>query len=141
MNQPPVLRLPAAGLRRMREHACAAWPEEACGLLAGSSTGNRVMDVRVCLNVAMDRERGYEIDPETFLRIEHAGRRSHRTVIGVWHSHPHGDARPSARDLAEAWPGWSYVILGVTREGVTGLDGWRLDGERFVRQPVHIVKP
>lgn len=141
-REPLPLLLPAPAARRLREHACAAWPREACGLLVQPGRDRRAgaLRVEVCRNLAADPGHGYTIDPEVFLRIEHEARATGGAVTGVWHTHPHGDPRPSQRDRDEGWPGWSYLIVGVTRSVVTGLRAWRLDGERFVEQPVEIIR-
>lgn len=130
------LRLPPSALRRVRELAEAAWPLEACGLLEGLALDDSAHVTRAlaCTNIHEDPARRYRIDPETYLRAEHAARARGRMITGVWHSHPHGDAAPSATDLAEAWPGWSYLIAGVTNGAMTSLRSWRLLDEWFVEQ-------
>lgn len=124
--------------RRIRELAEAAWPQEACGLIEGTVEAGpvRVAGVYSLANHADEPGRGYLIDPEAFLRLERAARERGRGIVGVWHSHPHGDPAPSARDRGEAWPGWSYLIAGVTNARMTDLRCWRLDGEGFVAQPL-----
>ena len=132
------LSLAPADRRRIREFAETGWPQEACGLLEGSEMNGRV-DVRLVHrldNLADAPRRRYLIDPEAYLRLEHAaGARGH-AIVGVWHSHPHGDPEPSARDLADAWPGWSYLIAGVTNGVMNALGCWRLHEGKFVQQPV-----
>ncbi len=124
--------------RRIRELAEAAWPAEACGLIEGAGEPGpvRVTAMHWLANHADAPERGYLIDPEAFLRLERAAREHGRAIVGVWHSHPHGDPAPSSRDLAEAWPGWSYLIAGVTNARMTDLRCWRLEGEDFAAQPL-----
>ena len=139
---PLPLRLAAPAWRRIRELAAAAWPHEACGLLVGSSlTATRPVQAIACRNLATDPEQGYCIDPETFLHIEHAARARGGAVIGVWHSHPHGDPTPSERDRREAWPNWSYLIVGTDGARVTPPRAWRLDGRQCREQQVAILGP
>ena len=137
---PPRLLLAPGQRRRIRELAAAAWPVEVCGLLEGENGTGRVhvTAVHYLANVEAEPARGYTIDPEDFLRLEHAARARGRTVVGVWHSHPHGDATPSERDHRHAWPGWSYLIAGVTNGGMTSVECWRLVGEAFTAQPLII---
>jgi len=119
------------GLRTIREHAEAAWPREACGLLEGLAAG-RFVQVRraiACRNEHEDPQRHYRIDPETFLRADRAAERSGRRVVGVWHSHPHGESYFSGTDRAEAWPGWSYLVAGVTNGSMQALRAWFIDYE------------
>lgn len=138
--------LPPPCLRRLREQAESAWPLEACGLLEavteagpGPADDDAVRPVRIrrlvfCRNTHADPGRRFEIDPEDFLRAEHAARARGRAIAGVWHSHPHGDAAPSATDRAAAWPGWSYLIAGVTNARMIDLRCWRLAGPAFAEQ-------
>ena len=76
------------------------------------------------------------VDPEEFLRAEHAAQGRGRTIVGVWHSHPRGEPVPSATDRAEAWPDWSYLIAGVTNGALTDLRCWRLADDHFREQPI-----
>lgn len=126
-----LLVLARPGLRTIREHAEAAWPREACGLFEGHAAGRFVQVRRVlaCRNEHEDPERRYRIDPETFLRADRAAERSGRRVVGVWHSHPHGEAYFSDRDREEAWPGWSYLVAGVTNGSMQALRAWFIDDE------------
>jgi proteasome lid subunit RPN8/RPN11 len=84
----------------LREAAAAAAPNEACGLLIGQS--GRIEAAVPSRNVAAHPERSFEIDPATLLRTHREVRASGRRVIGHYHSHPDGDAAPSARDAARA---------------------------------------
>lgn len=125
------LLLPRACLRTIREHVEAAWPLEACGLLEGFAVGRNVR-VRRAIPCRNEHERPadrYRIDPEAFLRADHAAGHNGRAIVGVWHSHPHGDVYFSDTDEAEAWPGWSYLVAGVTNGSMNGLRCWRVKEE------------
>jgi proteasome lid subunit RPN8/RPN11 len=56
-------------------------------------------------NTAADPTRAYEVSAEALLAAHARGE-----IIGIFHSHPNGDTRPSARDEAQAQIGWLYVI-------------------------------
>ncbi len=137
---PPVfparLYLPPLAIQRVREAGGEAWPREACGLLEGEVTDSavRVARVLMCANVHAEPHRRYTIDPEAFLHAEHAAEARGRTIVGVWHSHPNGEPVPSPTDRAEAWPGWSYLIAGVTNGAMTALRCWRLHEGEFREQ-------
>ncbi len=123
------LRLPPPCRRAIREHAEAAWPLEACGLLEGFALGRNV-DVRRVIPCRNEHERPadrYRIDPEAFLRADRAAEAGGRVIVGVWHSHPHGAVYFSETDEAEAWPGWSYLVAGVTNGRMNGLRCWRVN--------------
>ncbi len=84
----------------MLSAASAAHPLEACGLLLG--TGDRVMEARHATNLAPDPERHFEIDPAALIAAHRAARDGGPTVVGYFHSHPNGLARPSATDRQSA---------------------------------------
>ncbi len=135
---PGQLLLPPAAIQRVRQAAGAAWPNEGCGLLEGAITDSavEVMQVLICTNVHEEPRHRYTIDPEAFLRAEHAARDRGQSIVGVWHSHPNGEPVPSATDLAEAWPGWSYLIAGVTNGAMTALRCWWLTEDSFTEQTI-----
>ncbi len=122
---PPRLHLSRRHLGRLRALAEAAWPHEACGLIETAHPG-RVRAVHVLRNHHDEPTHRFTIDPEAYLWLERAaGARGH-TIGGVWHSHPHGDPQPSPRDREQAWPGWSYLIAGVTTGHMNDLRCWRV---------------
>lgn len=106
-----------------REAARAA-PMEGCGLLFGDGAVRRAS---VTANVAADPARHFEIDPAALIAALRNERQGEERVMGYWHSHPSGDASPSATDAAMAAPdGRLWLIVGG---GV--LTAWRA-GERGV---------
>lgn len=123
------LLLPRPCLRTIREHAGTAWPLEACGLLEGFAVGRsvRVMRIIPCRNEHEQPADRYRIDPEVFLRADCAAERNGHAIVGVWHSHPNGGIYFSDTDRAEAWPGWSYLVAGVTNGRMNGLRCWRVE--------------
>jgi proteasome lid subunit RPN8/RPN11 len=114
----------AAGIRR---HAAYAAPGECCGALMGRSVGGKcaVRTVIPLHNEAVDPER-YSIGAPTVLRLELQARRAGLDLIGFYHSHPSGEARPSATDLELACPGYVYFIVA----GHGALRAWRLKPDR-----------
>lgn len=86
-------------------------PREACGLLFGE--GDRISHAEAAANVAEAPERAFEIDPAALFAALRAERTGGLPVIGYWHSHPSGDAAPSATDAAMAQPdGKLWLIAG-----------------------------
>jgi len=114
--------------------AAAASPEaEICGLLLGRD--DVVEAVLPCTNVAGDPRDSFEIDPAALISAHRAARAGGATLIGHYHSHPHGAATPSARDSAAAEPGSYWIIIAGT-----DLRCWRAShGGRF--DPVAIAAP
>lgn len=119
----------------MLEFAQAAYPEEACGLLLGRAA--EVQQAWSLRNVAADRRQHYAFDPIEYMQAERQADAAGLQVLGVWHSHPDNPPVPSALDQAEAWPGWSYVIIGTSADGITGLRSWRLQAEAFLEEVIH----
>lgn len=122
------LILPASELQTLEAHAAEAAPEECCGVLIGrfsASGGCRVVRSLAAENVwPGERSERYEIPPERLLEAMKSARAGGLEVVGYYHSHPRGEARPSRFDRERAWPGLSYLIL-APRAG-TPVRSWRL---------------
>ena len=84
--------------------AARSAPDEACGLLFGSvgPTGTRIETATVTANVHAEPARHFEIDPAALIAAHKAARAGGPQLIGYFHSHPNGLARPSATDAAMA---------------------------------------
>jgi len=68
-------------------------------------------------NLAGGHDR-FEIDPALLLRVHRELRGGAETLIGHYHSHPGGPARPSAQDRARSYtPGLAWLILGLEADG------------------------
>ena len=121
----------AALLDHAREGA-AGTPAEVCGVLVGSRDDpERVTEIRRVANVAGDPRRAYELDPaETMATIE-AVEDDGDDVVGFYHSHPEGTARPSAVDRDRAtWTGYVYLVVGLG-PAQPEVRAWRWTGEAF----------
>jgi proteasome lid subunit RPN8/RPN11 len=83
--------------------AAGAAPRECCGLLEGSRQGGVfiVQALHPARNLSADADR-FEIDPRDHIAAVKKARGAGAAIIGCYHSHPGGAARPSARDLAGA---------------------------------------
>lgn len=123
----PALELPAALRRRLLAAADAGRPEEICGALLGHETdeGARVVDVVPLPNRAERPRDAYRVDPADLEPLFRTA-----SVIGFYHSHPHGPADFSALDAAEALAGYWYVVIGDHAaaghpDGAADLFAWR----------------
>ena len=124
------VRLSHEQLRAIERAAEAAYPEEACGLLVGRSApggGYRVSAVEASVNVAEPpRTRRFEVDPKLRLRLERDLRESPDSVIGVYHSHPDGSAKPSETDISMIFePAMVWLITAVADGTAGATTGWR----------------
>src|SRR5690349_6909699 len=125
------LQLNPALQDRLRRWAQEGYPHEVCGLLLGHADEGvaRVEDVTQARNLNSERANDrYELDPQDLLRADKMARARRWDIVGVWHTHPDHPARPSATDRAQAWDGWSYLILEVDAGEVKALRSWRLEG-------------
>ncbi len=95
----------------MLEHVHNGYPNEACGVLAGSN-GNIVKHYPA-VNAADEPETFSIIAAPELLRIWNDIESQEWDVFAYYHSHPRTQAYPSPRDIAYAqnWPGTYYLIF------------------------------
>lgn len=91
-------------LQLMREAVEAALPEEACGLLIGTFSGNqacvlRAIPVTNILHSPVQFRMSGEEQVAAFVWME----QEQLDLVGVYHSHPHGPPGPSQKDIDEAY--------------------------------------
>jgi proteasome lid subunit RPN8/RPN11 len=117
------------------QHAREAAPNECCGLLVGSP--DRV-EIAIRARNLEDSPTRFLIDPlDHFAAIRMARMRGH-AVVGVYHSHPARDARPSLSDAREAsYREYVYVIVSLRAEPV-GVRAFRLQDDNLVDVPLTI---
>ena len=124
-------------LKAIADDAEAAYPREACGLLVGRQlAGDHRLVGRVerAQNVAADPKKTFEIDPGLRLGLERELRGRPLAIIGHYHSHPDGPARPSARDLEMALePDLAWLIVAVGHGQASHMRAYlpRLDRQAF----------
>ena len=112
-------RIPAAVRRAIVAQAKREQPNECCGLLLGR--GTTVEFALPMTNVLASRTQyrisdAAHIECRRFLRAFEPA----LSIVGVYHSHPAGDAEPSPRDVAEAmYPEWLYAIVGLAGNAPT----------------------
>ena len=92
--------------------AAAEPTREVCGLLFG--TAERIEDIEPCINVSMQSETSFEIDPSALIAAHKRERAGGVKIIGCYHSHPNGVGEMSPLDLAAAENGqiWGIMALG-----------------------------
>ena len=112
-------------LESLLAEAEAAPLRECCGLLLGE--GHRLISFQPAANVHPDPETHFEIDPQALIDAHRGARQGGPQVLGYYHSHPNGLARPSDTDEAMATGQgliWAIIAAGrVTfwREGAAGF--------------------
>jgi proteasome lid subunit RPN8/RPN11 len=111
--------LPPAFTAELVAHAREASPDECCGFLLGRPGSLEVHSVVRAANQAglapEARRARYRIAPEDVFAAHGAAVERGLAIVGFYHSHPSGDATPSAHDRELAWPGSVYVIVAGER--------------------------
>ncbi len=100
--------MPVEIARRILDHAKEKLPEEACGLLAGNEN---IVSNEFLITNQLHSAVKYSMDPmELYQALEKIDTR-HLELLGIFHSHPEGPARPSEIDIKEfLYPGVATII-------------------------------
>ena len=112
----PAFVFPHALHEQLTVEARAAFPNECCGLIEGMATleGWRATALHRSKNLAADPARAFLIDPQVHFGALRRLCGTDRGIIGCYHSHPGGLAKPSERDRAEAIDdGFVWLIAGA----------------------------
>ena len=110
-----ILHLADELAARVLMAASRAYPNECCGLIEGADVtdGWRALAIHQARNIADDPRRRFLIDPQAQFDLMRRLRGAETRIIGCFHSHPDGEAKPSAADRAEAYEGgFLYLIVG-----------------------------
>jgi proteasome lid subunit RPN8/RPN11 len=131
-----VLWLTEAQARTIAQHALDDAPCEACGLVGG--VGIQARRVVPLPNTAADPTRSYYADPAALARTLIEFDRDGLTLLGIYHSHPAGDPRPSNADIQLAhYPDSTYLIVGL-RGHEPELGAWNIRNGRVHPVTLHI---
>jgi proteasome lid subunit RPN8/RPN11 len=106
-----LIEIPVDIKEEMVAYAIEGLPKEACGLLAGR-------DARVerfyRMRNADDSPVAYRLDPKEQLQVFNEIEDEHRELLGIYHSHTHTEAYPSATDRSQAfYPEAHYVLVSL----------------------------
>jgi len=132
-----VVELSRAVHDAMVAHALEDRPYEVCGLLAGQD-GVVTHSYRTT-NTERSPVR-YEIDPRDLLRVFREIDDADLDHLGIYHSHTHTRAYPSATDIRLAtYPDALYFIVSLMDERSPYIKAFRiLDGE-VTEEPVRLT--
>lgn len=123
--------LPRAVLAGVVRACEMAYPDEACGLLVGRPGADgavRVSRLEPSPNLALAPAHAFEVDPRLRLMLQRTLRGTPEAVVGLYHSHPDGEARPSETDLKNAWePELVWLIAAVAGGRLAAVTAHRLD--------------
>jgi proteasome lid subunit RPN8/RPN11 len=146
-----------ASLEAMKAHACAAYPEECCGMVVergGQEEVVRVPNIQNALH-ARDPEQfprtaaiAYTMGPEA-APVLLAAERGTARLRAFYHSHPEHDAYFSAEDRTQALGGWdepnyphaAQVVMSVRARAVHSIKvfAWDAATRDFVEVPLQVL--
>lgn len=115
----PVIHIPYNIYNAIISHGEAAYPQEACGLLAGFYKEKDIIITShsVSLNLADNPQTEFRIDPVTHIGMQKTARITGRPIIGVYHSHPDGKAIFSSSDKKNAIiPNFLWLIIAIQQK-------------------------
>jgi proteasome lid subunit RPN8/RPN11 len=118
-----LIEVTSGVLEQISSHANSAHPDECCGLLLGD--GSIISQAHASDNLAASPARHFELDPQDLIDAHRMERSGGPRVMGYYHSHPNGPARPSATDRVHA-SGDRRVWAIAGQDGIT----FWLDGEQ-----------
>ena len=129
------LCLPAALREALIAEALETPGREVCGLIGG--IGDRATTRYALANVADEPATSFFIEPRGQLRAMQVMRARGEALVGIYHSHPHGPATPSARDVElAAYPGVAYLIISLAAAGAPAIGAFVFDGKAFSTLPL-----
>ncbi len=133
-----MLTLPRSVHDRMVAHCLVGLPEEACGLLGGDLETGEAVTCYPTRNVAASAKL-YTVDPREHLLADRDAEASGNAIIGVFHSHTHTEAYPSATDLAQAPdPTWHYILVSL-RDTEPVVRSYRIIDGQPTEEPVRLL--
>jgi proteasome lid subunit RPN8/RPN11 len=109
---------------------------------------NGAVEKVYCMTNAKPGPDYYEMDPEEQFRVMKDVRDSGLELIGLFHSHPYGQAYPSSVDVAQAyWPGTElpnypdavYVIVSLMDRANPVIRGFSIEEGRVAEVAVSLV--
>lgn len=133
--------------QRIIDHCTTGLPHEACGILAGQE--NRVEKI-YCMTNAKPGPAYYEMDAEEQFRVMKDIRESGNAMVGMFHSHPSGQAWPSSIDVEKAyWPGSQlpnypdavYVIVSFMNRAKPVVRGFSIEEGNVTEVPLSVIEP
>jgi proteasome lid subunit RPN8/RPN11 len=108
VNSNPRLIVPSHLLDEIIKHCKEEYPKEACGILAGK---NGIVHKIYKMENTEQSAFSYMMEPrEQFIAMKEM-RENSLEMTAIYHSHPHADAYPSARDINLAFYQDSFYMI------------------------------
>jgi len=113
---------------QMVEQGLAEFPNECCGLIAGS--GGRAVKLFPMVNADASPVT-YRLEPRQQLKVQDEMDEAGWDLMAIYHSHTHSEAYPSETDRKQAfYPDSYYLVLSLSDRDNPVLRAFRIvDGE------------
>jgi proteasome lid subunit RPN8/RPN11 len=134
-----MISIAAAAHAAMIGHAYDCYPEEMCGLLAGSRLPDEAPIFYPCRNTTRSG-RVFEIHPLDYMKAEQDAEDRGLELLAVVHSHTHTEPYPSPTDVGVAnnlGPALRWVIVGLKR-GEPEVRSYHIEGETITEEPLEV---
>ncbi|HEY8889144.1 MAG TPA: M67 family metallopeptidase [Clostridium sp.] len=105
-------------LKKIVEQAKLEFPNECCGFLAGTKSGDEIVIKNIYPLTNLDKSsEHFSMDPKEQFSTIKIIREENMIFIGNYHSHPYTPSRPSEEDIRLAYdPNVIYGILSLEKE-------------------------
>ena len=121
----------------MVAHARAEMPNECCGILAGVE--RKVLKLYRTINAEHSPFR-YNIEPEELFAIYQEIEKMGWNLLGIYHSHTHTEAYPSAVDIKYAYmPESLYFIISLSDPERAFIRVFRIDQSQIKEVELRII--
>jgi proteasome lid subunit RPN8/RPN11 len=139
-----VIEIPGGIKDELVAHAMGQFPNEACGLLAGSLNGSPGTAAKAERFFPMTNADAspvsYRLDPKEQLRVFNELEEAGLELVGIYHSHTHSDAYPSPTDLRLAfYPEAHYLLVSLEDRDDPVLRGFTIQDGEIEEQDVTIT--
>jgi len=124
-----LIRVQAGLTERLLAHAERNVNQECCGLLAGKS--GVITHAYPATNAAGNASTSYEIAPQELFRLMREIRAAGLELLGIYHSHPTSENKPSQRDIERAYyPAAAYFIISPRTDAARAIRAFSIqDGQ------------
>jgi [CysO sulfur-carrier protein]-S-L-cysteine hydrolase len=131
-----MLELDRGFFDEMVEHGLAAFPNEACGLLAGKE-GRPVKFFAMANQDASPAS--YRLDPREQLKVFDEIEDEDWELLGIFHTHTHSDAHLSETDLRQAfYPEAVYLVMSLSDRANPVIRGFRIEDGEVAEEEVSV---
>ncbi len=126
-------------LKSVVEHSQESFPRECCGILLAKDENTPMVDMALPAENTEKEfpEQRYSLDYKTHLEAVEMEATGEAHIVGYYHSHPHGTALPSQRDLKQAVTDVIYLIVGLGNDKVEYVV-WRVEKEKLIFESLKV---